>query len=61
MKNWKTSLCGLLGSIGVSLQASEDQTVRTIGFVIIVIVPGLLGLFAKDKNVTGAGDNARSL
>lgn len=56
MKNWKTTLAGsgaILvagGSLLTHLSAGDFSTVGTDGAVIIA---GLIGLFAKDSNVTG--------
>ena len=55
MKNWKTTLGGVLGSCGVlfpifGLPAEIGNAVTTIGLFII-------GLFAKDSNVTGGSVN----
>ncbi|MDB4919853.1 hypothetical protein [Mucilaginibacter sp.] len=59
MKNWKTSLAGLITGVPVAIDAlinaytagaftgkSGVQLIAGIGIV-------LLGLFTKDKNVTG--------
>jgi hypothetical protein len=53
MKNWKTTLFGIIGALGVSLLASNDSTLHTIGVIIAAL--GVLGngAMAKDKNVTG--------
>lgn len=53
MKNWKTTLFGLISAIGVALLASTDPIVHTIGVVIGVLGTLGIGAMAKDKNVTG--------
>lgn len=53
MKNWKTTLGGILSAAGVSMQASNDNTVKIIGGVIAAVGLLLLGGGAKDRNVTG--------
>jgi len=51
MKNWKTSLSGLIGALGVifpmiGLPADLGNAVSVIGIA-------LMGYFSKDSNVTG--------
>lgn len=53
MKNWKTTLFGALTACGVGLSQTDDPTLKTIGQILSVVSPILLGLFAKDKDVTG--------
>lgn len=61
MKNWKTSLGGILLAIGASLQSSEDPTMKAVGSVLLGAGGLIIGLFGKDNNVTGAGANQRSM
>lgn len=63
MKNWKTTLFGVIASLPALLpvlgiqhfghlgSGSIDQVIGGIGAL-------LLGFFAKDSNVTGAGPTA---
>lgn len=53
IKNWKTTLFGGITAAGIGLSASDDPILKTIGIVLAAIGPVLLGLFAKDNNVTG--------
>ena len=53
MKNWKTTLVGILTASGTALQASENPTVKIIGQIIGVVGLILLGVVAKDFNVSG--------
>ena len=51
MKNWKTTCSGILGACGVlfpvlGLPVEIGNAVATLGIF-------LIGLFAKDNNVTG--------
>ena len=51
MKNWKTTLSGILSALGIlfpviGLPVELGQAVSVIGLA-------LLGLFSKDANVTG--------
>lgn len=61
MKNWKTSLGGILIAVGASLQSSEDTTMKAVGTVLIGVGGLIVGLFGKDNNVTGAGANQKSM
>lgn len=54
MKNWKTTLCGALGALGVYLQSVNDPAwLGIVGQILAGIGTFLLGMFAKDRNVTG--------
>lgn len=61
MKNWKTSLGGILLAIGASLQASEDATMKAAGSILLGVGGLIIGLFGKDNNVTGAGVNQKAM
>lgn len=51
MKNWKTTLSGILASAGMlaSLFGVPDEVGSSIGTIGIF----LMGIFSKDANVTG--------
>lgn len=53
MKNWKTTLGGVLTASGIAMQASDNGTTKIIGVVTGIIGSLLLGGSAKDSNVTG--------
>lgn len=53
MKNWMTSLGGIMMAIGTSLNQSDDATMKLIGGVMAAVGALLLGIAAKDFNVTG--------
>jgi hypothetical protein len=53
MKNWKTTLFGGITAIGSYLITIDDAILKTVGQVLVVLGPVLLGIFAKDTNVTG--------
>ena len=53
MKSWKTTLAGLLTAAGVALIQNEDAILKSIGQILAVVGPLLLGWAAKDSNVTG--------
>lgn len=53
MKNWKTTLFGALTAAGLGMAQSSEGIVQTIGQILSIISPVLLGLFCKDSNVTG--------
>jgi hypothetical protein len=59
MKNWKTTVTGIMFTVGTALTTSDEPLLRQIGAT-MVATSGLLGFyFAKDKDVTGVGTNAR--
>lgn len=53
MKSWKTTLFGAITAAGLGMAQSSDGIVATIGQLLSVIGPILMGLFAKDSTVTG--------
>lgn len=53
MKSWKTTVGGLMTAAGLSMQASPDKTVQVIGWVVAAIGSAVVGVSAKDSNVTG--------
>lgn len=52
MKNWKTTLCGVLMAASLYLAKNPGQ-LQIVGEIGVIIVPILFGLSAKDSNVTG--------
>ena len=53
MKNWKTTVAGILTAVGMYLQNNESGTLKLIGQVLSFAGSILLGFMAKDYNVTG--------
>jgi hypothetical protein len=53
MKNWKTTLFGAITAAGIGMATSADGIVQTIGQILSILGPVLMGIFAKDSNVTG--------
>jgi hypothetical protein len=53
MTSWKTTIGGLLGALGTTLSGYSDPTVHLVGTVLTAIGLFLLGVSAKDNNVTG--------
>ena len=53
MKSWKTTLFGAMTAAGLGMTQSSDQVIVIIGQILAALGPVLLGLFAKDANVTG--------
>lgn len=53
MKNWKTTLFGAISALGAFLAGTDDAIPKVIGQILVVVGPVLMGLFAKDSNVTG--------
>lgn len=52
MKSWKTTAAGALGAIATFLVAQENGTLKLIGQILSGVSVALLGLFARDNNVT---------
>lgn len=50
-KSWKTTLAGAISALGVYF-TGLDGSWHTIGQVLAVMGPVLLGLFARDNNKT---------
>ncbi len=56
MKNWKTTVCGIVAAAAAGVAAtymSSDPLIAKIAGIVAAIATALLGLFAKDSNVTG--------
>ncbi len=53
MKNWKTSLGGIFASVGLILSTNDEPLFSGIGKILEGAGLLLLGLGAKDHNVTG--------
>ena len=53
MKNYKTTLGGILAATGTAMQISNAATLKLIGAIIGGLGLILLGTAAKDHNVTG--------
>ena len=49
MKNWQTTVGGILASSGISLQLINDNTVKIIGIVVGAIGALLMGVFATQE------------
>jgi hypothetical protein len=52
-RNWKTTVLGLIGAVGIALQASPNPNVKLIGIFIGALGIGGAGMAAKDNNKTG--------
>lgn len=52
-KNWKTTTFGALTAAGLGLSQMDDPVMKAAGQVMAILGPVLLGVFAKDSNVTG--------
>ena len=53
MTSWKTSLGGLIMALGAILTQQSDHTTQLVGAVLSAVGALLLGLAAKDHDVTG--------
>jgi hypothetical protein len=53
MKNWKTTLSGLLTCIGLAITTSDNPNLHLVGIISAALGALLTGASAKDHNVTG--------
>ena len=53
MKNWKTTIGGILLGIGTPMAATGEGIYKTIGVALATVGGLILGISAKDNNVTG--------
>jgi hypothetical protein len=53
MRNWKTTLLGLLAAVIIALQPLLDQGEVTWKSLLLAAAIAALGYFAKDKDVSG--------
>lgn len=53
MKSWKTTVFGAVTALGTYLATVDEPITKTLGQILVVLGPVLLGFFAKDSNVTG--------
>jgi len=59
MKSWKTTLGGIMLGIGSPLAAAGEGIYKTIGIVLVTIGGLLVGISARDNNVTSEAAGAR--
>ena len=52
MKNYKTTICGIVAAIGTYLQ-TQSGTLQVVGQILSAVSLFLLGASAKDHNVIG--------
>ena len=56
MKDWKTTVGGLLGTLGIGLQGIDDPAwVGMLGKVLVMAAFAYFGYQASDKSVGGSG------
>lgn len=53
LKNWKTTLFGIIAGAGMLMSNSNNPTIKAIGTLIVATGVGAMGANAKDNNVTG--------
>jgi hypothetical protein len=53
MKNWKTTVGGILLGVGTPLAAAGEGIYKTIGVALATVGGLIVGITAKDSNVTG--------
>ena len=49
MKNWQTTVGGILASSGISLQLIDDNIIKIIGIIASAIGALLIGVFATQE------------
>jgi hypothetical protein len=54
MKNWKTTLGGLLGAIGTYLNNSQTGALQVVGQVLQALGMFLIGAAAQDAGTTNS-------
>lgn len=59
MKSWKTTLAGAIGAIATFLAGQETPSLKLIGQILTGVSVTLLGLFARDNNVTSEDAGAK--
>lgn len=59
-KNWETTLAGLLGAIAVAIYPLISTGEFNWNNILIASIIAVVGYFAKSKNVTGVGTEART-
>lgn len=52
-KSWKTTLAGAVAAAGGGMAMSEDPTIQLVGKILTIVGAILIGMFAKDSNVSG--------
>ena len=59
MKSWKTTLAGAVGALATFLATQEAPGLKLAGQVLTGISVALLGIFARDNNVTSEQAGAK--
>jgi hypothetical protein len=59
-KNWETSLAGLIGAIAVAIYPLLTTGQFNWNNILIAAIIAVVGYFAKSKNVTGVGLEAKT-
>jgi phage antirepressor YoqD-like protein len=54
VKNWKTTIGGVLAALGQAGIAVQDPKVQAVAHVLVIAGTVLLGLAAKDYDVSGS-------
>lgn len=58
MKNWKTTLAGLMAPLGLVIQTNSRGPVSWwVGAILIGMCPTVLGLVSKDHDKTGPNNS----
>jgi len=61
-KSWKTTLFGILTAVGTYLSTVHDPAyVSTVGTIMVGLSSALLGIFARDNDVTSEEAGASTI
>lgn len=60
MKNWFTSIGGVMVAVGMLPSKTGEPLTQSIGTALEAVGALVLGLSAKDSNVTGIGKEAQT-
>lgn len=61
MKNWKTTLTGILGAVATALIPVIQGKGFELEYILIAAVVATLGVVSKDYDTTGAGAGAQKI
>lgn len=61
MKNWKTTLTGILGAVATALIPVLQERRFELEYILIAAVIATLGVVSKDYDTTGAGAGAQKI
>ena len=59
MKSWKTTAGGAIAALGAFFSAQSDHTLQIVGQALTAIGTFIVGLMARDNNVTSEQAGAK--